>query len=361
MKTAIIHDWLVTNAGAEKVLHAILELYPEADIFSLVDYLSDRDRTEVLMGKKAHTSFIQDLPFARTHFRYYLPLFPKAIESFDLSAYDLIISSSWAVAKGVKTYDGQLHVSYCHTPIRYAWDLYDEYTQNLPQPKKWLVRQTLQQIKAWDYNVADRVDYFIANSSFVQRRIKANYNRNAIVIHPPVNTTTFTCKSKKEDFYLTASRLVPYKKVSMIVEAFNKNGKPLVVIGSGEEYDLICKTAAPNITVMGWQPTEVIIDHMQRARAFVYGAEEDFGIVPVEAMSCGTPVIAYGVGGVRDSVIEGQTGLFFEEQTPNSLNIALERFETMRFDAETISDHAKKFSTNVFKEKLQNFIAEKVI
>jgi glycosyltransferase involved in cell wall biosynthesis len=352
----MVHDWLVTDAGAEKVLRAIVELYAESDIFSLVDFLSDDERKTVLMGKNVHTSFIQNFPFAKKHFRNYLPLFPKAIESFDLSSYDLIISSSWAVAKGVKTTKQQIHVCYCHTPIRYAWDLYDNYTCNLKQPKKFLVEQTLQYIKRWDFETSNRVNHYIANSNFVKARIANNYGRDAVVIHPPVDTKAFALHVNKEDFYITVSRLVPYKKVSMIAEAFNANGKKLVVIGSGEEYELIKSMAKENITVLGWQERDVIISHMQRAKAFVYAAEEDFGIVPVEAMACGTPVIAYGVGGVRDSVVENETGLFFDEQNIESLNKAIEHFEAMDFNPKTISNHAQKFSKNRFQNILKNFM-----
>ncbi len=356
MKVAIVHDWLVTDAGAEKVLRSIIELYPDAKIYSLVDFLSDEDRARILMGKRVHTSFIQNLPFAKKQFRNYLPLFPKAMESFNLSSYDLIISSSWAVAKGVKTTNTQLHVSYCHTPIRYAWDLYEEYTSHLKQPKIFLVKLTLKYIKRWDYNTRNRVDYYIANSSFVKERIIKNYARDAMVIHPPVDTDAFNLHVNKEDFYVTVSRLVPYKKVSMIVEAFNKNGKKLIVIGSGEEHELIQSIAKDNITVLGWQEREVIIDTMQRAKAFVYAAQEDFGIVLVEAMACGTPVIAYGVGGVRDSVIENKTGIFFEEQTPASLNKAVEHFESLYFDSIVISNHAQNFSTKHFKDNFLKFM-----
>ncbi|SMP86981.1 Glycosyltransferase Family 4 [Epsilonproteobacteria bacterium SCGC AD-308-E02] len=214
MKIAIVHDWLVTDAGAEKVLRAMIDIYPHADIFSLVDFLNDEDRKVVLNGKYARTSFIQKLPFAKKHFRNYLPLFPKAIESFDLKNYDLIISSSWAVAKGVKRHKGQVHISYCYTPIRYAWDLYDEYTSQLKQPKKFVVQMTLKYIRNWDIKTLERVDYFIADSKFVQDRIKKTYNRDSLVIYPPVDVENYTLCEEKEEFYLSASRLVPYKKQS---------------------------------------------------------------------------------------------------------------------------------------------------
>ena len=355
MKIAIIHDWLVVNAGAEKVLREILELFPNADIFSIVDFLGKRDREAILNGKRAETTFIQKLPFAKKHFRNYLPLFPKAIESFDLSGYDLIISSSWAFAKGVKRKKGQIHICYCHTPIRYAWDLYDEYTFDLKQPKKFLVEKSLEYIRDWDIKSLDRVDYFIANSNFVKNRIKNIYNRNAKVIYPPVNIEKFTLYEKKEDFYLTASRLVPYKKTKLIVEAFNKMpDKKLIVIGSGEELEAIKAIAKDNITIMGYQEDSVLINFMQRAKAFVYAAIEDFGIVPVEAMACGTPVIALNQGGVAESVIDGLSGVLFENQTCNDIILAIKKFESLNFSYKKIREQSLKFSN--FKESFKKYV-----
>ncbi|ABB44977.1 Glycosyl transferase, group 1 [Sulfurimonas denitrificans DSM 1251] len=361
MKIAIVHDWLVTNAGAEKVLRAIVDIYPDADIFSLVDFLNDKDRADVLNNKFAKSSFIQKLPFAKKHFRNYLPLFPRAIESFDLSEYDLIISSSWAVAKGVKKRKNQVHISYCYTPIRYAWDLYDEYTSNLKQPKKFLVQQTLRYIKQWDIQTLRRVDFFIADSKFVQNRIKKTYDRDSVVIYPPVDTDKFTLKEKKDDFYFTASRLVSYKKTKLIVEAFNKMpNRALIVIGSGEEYDSIKAIAKDNITLLGYQEDEILIKHMQRAKAFVYAAIEDFGIVPIEAMSCGTPVIALNDGGTAETVIDGITGVHFEKQTPEDIIKAVNLFESLQLDSKKISHHVKTYSTDRFKDELRTFVNSKV-
>ncbi len=355
-KIAIVHDWLVTDGGAEKVLRHIIDIYPEADIFALVDFLNDRDREAMLDGRQVKTSFIQKLPLARKQFRHYLAFFPMAIEKFDLSKYDLIISSSWAVAKGIKKTKRQLHISYCHTPIRYAWDLYDEYTAHLPFFVKQTVQGILKYIKKWDYDTSERVDFFIANSHFVKERIVRNYQREAVVIHPPVDTGSFMMKDKKEDFYLTVSRLVPYKKVSMIVKAFNLSGKKLVVIGDGPEYNLISGIAKGNVEVLGWQEREKIIDHMQRAKAFIYAAEEDFGIVPVEAMACAAPVVAYGVGGICDSVVENETGVFFMKQNVESLNEAIERFEAMRFDYEVIARRASMFSAARFDAEFKAYV-----
>lgn len=350
MKTAIIHDWLVSNAGAEKVLKEIIELYPNADIFSLVDFLSDEDRAIILNGKFAKTSFIQKLPFSKTHFRNYLPLFPKAIEGLDVSSYDLIISSSWAVAKGVTKAKEQRHICYCHTPIRYAWDLYDEYMVNIKQPKKFLVEQTLKYIREWDLATVDRVDFFIANSKFVQERIKRIYKKEAMVIYPPVNVEEFTLYENKENFYLTASRLVPYKKTKLIVEAFNQmSNRKLVVIGDGEEYNKIKKIAKSNIEIMGYQENSILIDFMQRAKGFVYGAVEDFGIVPIEAMACGTPVIALDEGGTAETVVDGVNGVHFNKQNIEDICKAIKRFEMLSFNYKLISKQAEAFGVERFR------------
>lgn len=361
MKIAIVHDWLVTNAGAEKVLKAIVDIYPEADIFSLVDFLSDDHRDEVISGKGVKTSFIQYLPFAKKHFRNYLPFFPKAIESFNLSSYDLIISSSWAVAKGIKKNKNQIHISYCYTPIRYAWDLYDEYTLNLKQPKKFLVQLTLKYIRKWDLKTLDRVDYFVADSKFVAKRILKTYNKESVIIYPPVDTNNYKLSEIKENFYLTASRLVPYKKTKLIVEAFNQMpNKKLVVIGDGEDFNNIKKVAKENIIFLGYQKTDEMIEYMKKASAFIYAAIEDFGIVPIEAMSCGTPVIALNKGGTAETVIDGITGVHFENQTKEDIIEAVEKFETFDFDYEKISDLMQSYSTKRFKNEFLDFVNSKV-
>jgi glycosyltransferase involved in cell wall biosynthesis len=361
LKTAIVHDWLVTNGGAEKVLKAILEIFPEADVFSLVDFLNDNDRRDILYGKYAKTSFIQNLPFAKKHFRNYLPFFPKAIESLDLSDYDLIISSSWAVAKGVKKHNNQLHICYCHTPIRYAWDLYDEYTSNLLFFKKFLVQKTLKYIRKWDIQTLDRVNFFIANSNFVKERIKRIYNKTAKVIYPPVDMEKFKLYEKKEEFYLTASRLVPYKKTKLIVEAFNKMpDKKLVVIGKGEEYQAIKRIAKSNIEILGYQKDEILVDFMKKAKAFVYAAIEDFGIVPVEAMACGTPVVALNKGGTAETVINGITGVLFEKQSKEYIINAINLFEKQKFDFNIIRKEALKYDKKNFKKLFSEFVRQKI-
>jgi glycosyltransferase involved in cell wall biosynthesis len=361
LKIAIVHDWLVTNAGAEKVLKAILDIYPNADVFSLVDFLGDNDRKVVLKGKYAKTSFIQKLPFSKKHFRNYLPFFPKAIESFNLSSYDLIISSSWAVAKGIKKTDNQVHICYCHTPIRYAWDLYDEYTSNLTWPKKFLVQHTLKYIRKWDLSTVNRVDYFIANSKFVQKRIQKTYNRNSKVIYPPVDIEKFSLYKQKEDFYLTASRLVPYKKTKLIVEAFNKMpNKKLVVIGAGKEFEEIKKIAKKNVTLLGYCEDNILVKNMQKAKAFVYVAVEDFGIIPIEAQACGTPVIALNDGGTAETIIDGFNGIHFEKQNVENIINAIKRFENLEFDSVKISQSTKFYSISKFKQEIESFVLDKI-
>ena len=356
-----MHDWLVTDAGAEKVLKAILEIYPNADIFSLVDFLSDEEREIVLNGRYAKTSFIQYLPFAKGYFRNYLPLFSIAIESFNLKEYDLIISSSWAVAKGVKTHKTQIHISYCHTPIRYAWDLYDEYTSSLVGIKKLLVVWTLKKLRVWDVKGVHSVDYFIANSKFVAQRIKKTYNRDSVVIYPPVNVDKFTLCATKKEFYLTASRLVPYKKTKLIVEAFNNMPeKKLLVIGDGEEYEKIKKIANSNIEVLGYQNEDVLITSMQQAKGFIYAAIEDFGIVPIEALACGTPVIALNQGGTAETILDKENGIHFKKQSINDIILAIKEFESLKYDANKISADAQVYSIDRFKREITAFINSKI-
>ena len=340
-----MHDWLVTDAGAEKVLNRILAIFPDADLFSLVDFLDEHDRQKVVFGKKVKTTFIQKLPFAKKYFRNYLPLFGIAMRSFDFSGYDLIISSSWAFAKSIKKDKGQIHICYCHTPIRYAWDMENEYTAGLRLFKRLAVRATLSYIRYFDKKYTDGVDYFIANSNFVADRIKRIYGRDSTVIYPPVDISTFVPIGEKKDYYLCASRLVGYKKTSLIVEAFAKMpSKKLVVIGRGEEYEKIVKTATDNIEIMGYQPDDVLVQYMQGAKGYVFAALEDFGISPVEAMSCATPVVAYGYGGVAESVVDGVSGIFFYEQSAEAICDAIKKFENTVFDPKKIRACAERFA-----------------
>jgi glycosyltransferase involved in cell wall biosynthesis len=363
VKVAIVHDWLVVSGGAEKVLKNIIECFPNADIFSIVDFLEDR---ECVKGKSVHTSFIQKLPFARRRYRAYLPLMPIAIEQIDLSGYDLVISSSHAVAKGVLTGPNQVHVSYVHSPIRYAWDLQHQYLRESHLStgiKSAMARVLLHYIRGWDSRSANGVDHLVANSQFIARRIRKAYQREATVIYPPVDLANMAVCTQKEDFYMTASRMVPYKRIDLIVRAFSQTPeRRLVVIGDGPEMKRIKSVAGENVTILGHQPTDVLVDHLRRARAFVFAAEEDFGISVVEAQACGTPVIAFGRGGALESVIglplDRPTGVFFGEQTLESLLEAVNRFEDNAglFDPRQCRRNAERFSSENFKTALTNFI-----
>ena len=360
MKIAIVCDWLVTYAGAERVIEQILNIYPEADLFAVIDFLSDEDREKHFQGKHAKTTFIQNLPKAKTMYQKYLPLMPLAIEQLDVSEYDLVISSSHAVAKGVLTGPNQVHISYVHSPMRYAWDLQHQYLQEaglVSGVKSWIARGILHYMRLWDTRTANGVDYFIANSKFIAKRIKKIYGRDAEVIYPPVDIEKFEFCDRKEDYYLTASRLVPYKKVRLIVEAFNEMpDKKLVVIGAGSDLEYIKAIAKDNIQVMGYQPDEVLKEKMQHARAFVFAAEEDFGITPVEAQACGTPVIAYGRGGALETVVPGETGIFFTEQTKEDIIDAINRFESLEINYNACQKNAVVYSKERFCDMIQEYV-----
>jgi glycosyltransferase involved in cell wall biosynthesis len=362
MKVAIVHDWLVAPGGAEKVLEQIIECFPDADLFSLVDFLEDR---RMLGGRTVTTSFIQRLPFARSRLGTYLPLMPRAIRQFDLSEYDLVITSSSAVAKGVVVGPHQTHVSYVHSPLRCAWDLQHQFLRekNLTRgPKSWAARAWLHYLRGWDVRCANSADRLITNSHFIARRMMKTYRRDAAVIPPPVDVHRFELCTQKDDFYLTASRMVSYKRIDLIVEAFNATPhRKLVVIGDGPQMAAIRAGAGPNVTVLGYQPFAVLKDYLQRARAFVFAAEEDFGIVPLEAQACGTPVIAFGKGGALETVVPvGEpraTGVYFARQTVESMLGAIDRFERLRerITPAACRANAERFSAAVFRRA---FMAE---
>lgn len=366
MRIAIVHEWFVSYAGSEKVVEQILNCFPDADLFALIDCLDDKNRF-FLKNKKVTTSFLQKIPFIKQKYQLFLPLMPFAVEQFDLSSYDIVISSSHAVAKGVLTGPNQLHICYCHSPIRYAWDLQHQY---IKESKKgfitsWIMRYFLHKIRLWDYRTANGVDYFIANSNFIAKRIRKVYGRDSTVIYPPVAVGKFKPNVNKQDFYFTASRLVPYKKVDLIAEAFSQlPDKKLIIAGSGDGADKIQAYANkyPNIKYLGFITDSKMIELMQEAKAFVFAAEEDFGIVPVEAQACGTPVIAYGSGGVLDSVIssgENLTGVFFAKQEVSSLIAAVHEFEKIKISDENCIRNAAKFSEEEFCAKFSHFVMEK--
>jgi glycosyltransferase involved in cell wall biosynthesis len=363
MKIALIQDWLTEQGGAEKVFATLYELYPDADVYTLV-YNEEILRKLNIPANKVTASFIQKLPFAGKKYRNYLPLFTKAIEGFDLSDYDLIISSSSCVAKGVLTSANQIHICYCHSPVRYGWDLYFQYLNssglNKMNLKALYVKSVLHKLRIWDIVSSNRVDYFISNSNHIKQRILKTYGKEAVTIYPPVFVADFDDNHPKEDYYLTCSRLVPYKKIDLIVEAFaNMPDKKLIVIGAGPDMEKIKKLKTSNIELLGYQPFTTLKEHMEKAKAFVFAAEEDFGIVAVEAQACGTPVIAFGKGGALETVKKPETGLFFYEQSVNAIIEAVTLSEQLHFDHATIRKHAEQFSVERFKQEIMKFVSDK--
>jgi glycosyltransferase involved in cell wall biosynthesis len=371
VKTAIVHDWLVTYAGAERVLAEIIKLFPEADLFSIVDFFPT-DARHFLMGKKARSSFIQKLPLSKKKYRSYLPLMPLAVEGFDLRPYELVISCSHSVAKGVLTSHKQKHICYCFTPMRYAWDLNNEYLAAAGLQngiKGFFVKTLLHYMRIWDAHTAARVDHFIAPSNYIAARIKKIYGRESTVLYPPVDTEKFRPgagkdspneKNKKENYYVTASRLVPYKRVDLLGEAFSELGRTLLIIGEGPELKKMKGKVKENVKLMGFLPEDSLIRHFQKARAFVYAADEDFGIAPLEAQACGTPVICYGAGGLLETIRNGRTGIFYKEQTKDSIKKAVKEFEEKEKDlhASLIRANAERFSRERFQTGLKEFFAK---
>lgn len=417
MKVAVVHDWLTQIAGAERVLEEILQIWPDAELFAVIDCVPAGQRG-FLRDRPVHTSFVQRLPGVQRFYRHYFPLMPLAVEQFDLSGFDLVISSSHAVAKGVLTGPDQLHVSYVHSPMRYAWDLQHQYLRESRMERgvlSWLARWQLHRLRIWDQRTANGVDHMIANSAFIARRIHKIYRREATVIHPPVDVDLFTPGAPGErtgDFYLTASRVVPHKRMDLIVDAFAQlPERRLVVIGEGPALKRIRRQAPANVQFLGYQPADILRNHMRRARAFIFAAEEDFGIIPVEAQACGTPVIAFGKGGVRETVValeradaasapvvpsrerddaevpqqgiragdsgrgtvralrggsraaagetRAPTGVFFPKQRVESLLEAIALFEAneARFDPAAIRRHAEHFAAERFRSEMRNFVA----
>lgn len=357
-RIALVHEWLETCYGSERVLAEILACFPDADLFTLVDVMPAGQRG-FLGDRRVRTSFLQRLPFASRHFRAYLPLMPLAIEQFDLQGYDLVLSSSHAFAKGVLTGPNQLHVAYVHAPMRYGWEYQHQYLRQSGLERGLrgaLVRCVLHYLRLWDYRTANAVDHFIANSKFVARRIQKLYRRPSAVVHPPIDLARFAPRHVKEDYYVAASRFAPYKHTETIVEAFRVLGdRRLVVIGEGPGLRHARARAGPNVTLLGFQPFELLKDHLSAARALVFAAEEDFGITAVEAQACGTPVIAFAGGGALETVRgldqPHPTGLFFETQTPEAIAAAVLRFEREggAITAEDCRANAQAFSAERFR------------
>lgn len=363
LKVALVHDWLTGMRGGEKVLEVLCELYPHATLFTLLH--NKGAMSPVIEGMDIRTSFIENLPFKEEKYRNYLPIMPRAIESFDFSGYDLILSSSHCVAKGAIPKSNALHICYCFTPMRYMWELYDEYFGKrraglLTRAAMSLVAPYL---RRWDVRTARRVDYFVTSAKYVATRIDRYYNRSAEVIHAPVDSSFFRVCKRHKGYYLVVSALVPYKRVDLAIETFNRIGARLVIAGKGPDLQKLKSIAKPNIEFLGWQSDEDLRDLYANCRALIFPGVEDFGIVPLEAMASGKPVIAFGKGGALETVVDkgrDATGIFFSEQTAESLAEALKAFEKRRFHPEAIRRHAEKFSREIFKKKLHKWIEEKL-
>lgn len=358
MKVALVHYWLVGMRGGEKVLEALCELYPDADIFTLV---ADPDKlSPTLRRHRIHTSFLQKLGGAK-HYQKMLPLMPMALESFDLTPYDLIISSEAGPAKGIIPRPDAVHVCYCHSPMRYIWDLYPQYYANAGKLTRLGMRLFTPGLRTWDVTTAARVDHFIANSAYVAARIKKFYRREATVINPPVDLARFSIASDVDDYYLCAGQVTPYKKIEIAVEAFTRMNKRLIVIGEGAPASLK-KMAGPTIQFLGGVDDATMTRHLARCRALIFPGVEDFGIVPLEALASGRPVIAFARGGALETVIDGQTGILFHEQTPEALSAAVARLEAGgdSLAPEALQAFAARFQRSVFVENLRTFL-QKVV
>lgn len=356
MRVAIVHYWLVNMRGGEKVIEALCELYPQADIYT---HVVDRAQLSPLIARHAiRTSFISRLPNARRWYQKYLPFMPMALEELDLRGYDLVISSESGPAKGVVVSPETLHVCYCHTPMRYVWDMYHDYAERLGSITRFIIRPLIHYLRLWDYAAAARVDHFIANSEYVAARIRKHYRREATVIHPPVEADSFACSEQREDYYLMVGQLVAYKKTDIAVEAFSRMGKRLRVIGDGEELKALREQAGPSVEILGRQPFAEIQRHYAGCRALIFPGVEDFGIVPLEAMASGRPVIAFAKGGALETVVDGVTGLFFHEQSVDSLIAAIEKYEALEqnFDPAAIRAHAERFDKQHFKQRISQQI-----
>jgi glycosyltransferase involved in cell wall biosynthesis len=363
-KIAIIHDWLPEIGGAERVLSEMLRVFPRADVFSLIDFIPKEERS-ILYGKHVQTTFLQNCPAIRRFYRSYLPIMPLAVEHIDLSSYPLVISSSYAVAKGVITGPDQLHLCYCHSPIRYAWDMQEQYLLQSGSSRGirgFLARALLHYIRIWDTRTANGVDAFATNSKFIARRIWKVYRRRSHVIYPPVEA------SPPEDvrppqpwpFYLCLGRLVPYKRVDLIIETFRRcSSLRLIIIGEGPDRESLAKNLPSNVQMLGRQPRQIVLQHLMHAKALIFAAEEDFGIVPVEAQALGTPVVAYGKGGACETVLHGKTGTLFMEQTPEALIAALQQSDRLPLDPAELRQHAARFSPQRFRAKLHDWALHK--
>ncbi|GGH18274.1 glycosyltransferase [Mucilaginibacter phyllosphaerae] len=362
MKTAIVHDLVTTIGGADNTLQSIYTVYP-SPVYTLVAH-KNAVKKSFFKHAEIITSFIQKMPWGVKKYRAYLPLYPIAIEQFDLRAFDVILSSSFIVAKGLISNTEQLHICYMHNPIRPAWELYHQFlshSNNGRGIKGFFTRMVFHYLRLWDVTTANRVDHFIANSKFTARRIKKIYGRESVVIYPPVDVAAFPLQEQKDDYYITASRLVYHKRIDVIVKAFqNLPDKKLYVIGDGPELKALQSGASKNVFFMGYQPQNQLVKYLQRAKAFIFAANEDFGIAPIEAMACGTPVLAYKKGGSAETVAPLQTGMFFARQTADDVQLCINAFEAgyHLFDAKKISAYAQRFSKQRFETEYQAHVQQ---
>jgi glycosyltransferase involved in cell wall biosynthesis len=359
MKVAVVHYWWLSNRGGEAVVSALIELFPHADLFVHVcDEALVRETLGPNFKGRIITSFISRLPGAKRHYQKYLPFMPMALEQLDLSAYDLVISSESGPAKGVVTRPDAMHICYCHSPMRYVWDMYHEYVSRAGRLVRTLFPAIAHWLRVWDRVAADRVDVFVANSSFIAARIRKFYRREAEIIFPPVSTAAFSHEQPRGDYYLCLGQLVAYKRADIAVDAFNRLQLPLVVIGEGETFDELKARAGANVTFLGRQPFSVVKQHLEHCKGLIFPGVEDFGIVPVEAMASGAPVIAYGRGGALDTVVDGQTGILFHEQTVDALADAVRKVESgaVRFAPEVLRRHALGFDKEIFKQRIRALV-----
>ena len=360
MKVAIVHYWFVNWRGGEKVVDALLELYPNADVYAHV--YDPSVVSEAIKDRYAGSTFINKLPRSRKWYQHYLPFMPLALEQLDLTDYDLVISSESGPAKGVVTRPDALHVCYCHSPMRYVWDMYHLYLRNMKPVFRPIFRILVHYLKQWDQSSSNRVDHYVANSSYVSKRIEKCYRRDSEVIAPPVDIEEFSAVESKKDFYLLIGQLTPYKRADLAVSAFLNSKRKLVVVGTGEqlkELDALCANQ-DNISIMGWQDWETCKKYLAEARAIIFPGVEDFGMVPVEAMASGTPVIALAKGGVLDSVEDGKTGVLYCENSVSGLAGALDRFETIEssFEVSMLRDSAESFSKQNFANSFSRFVLQ---
>lgn len=357
MKVALAHDHLFQLGGAERVVLEFHKIFPDAPLYTLISALKNGGTFEEL---DIRTSFLQKMPGAKKHLQYYLSLMPLAWEQLNFNKNNIVLSSTSALAKGIITPPNCLHVCYCHTPTRYLWSDAYNYIEELNQPRiiKKLLPLVLHKLRMWDLFAAQRVDYFIANSHYIKKRIRKYYNKPAHVIYPPVNVEQYRTSKNIKDYYIIVSRLRPYKKVDLAIRAFNELGLPLIVIGSGEEYNKLKKLARSNIKLLGEVSEEKKIQLLSQAKAFIHPQVEDFGIAAVEAMAAGRPVIAYNEGGATETVIDGQTGVLYDEQSWECLVHTILKFDHTEFDSEVIRNHANKFNATRFREEIEDYISK---